>query len=51
MMNDPEGDLYKRCFDRLNDFNKKRSKKGGKVFENAMRKSFDEIMDTEPDSC
>jgi hypothetical protein len=43
MMNNPEGDVYKKCFDCLNDFQKKRT--CGKGFEMSMRSAFDKLMD------
>jgi len=43
MMNDPEGDLYKKCFESLNDFQKKRTT--GKGFEISMRSFFDKFME------
>jgi hypothetical protein len=40
MMGAPDSDEYKQCFDSLSDFEKKRSLKGGKVFEAAMLRVF-----------
>ena len=45
MMDNPEGDLYKQCFDRLNDFAKKKAVKGGPAFEGAMLSVFKEVME------
>ena len=42
MMNDREGELYKKCYGRLNPFG--RDLKTGNIFEMSMRKAFDEIM-------
>lgn len=47
MMADPDCELYSRCFDRLNDFNKSRKRKGGTSFENAMLAAFDEVSEDE----
>lgn len=44
MMNDPEGETYKACFEKLPKAMKSRRQKGGKMFETAMRKAFDEMM-------
>lgn len=41
MMANPEGDIYKACFARLNHFAKKSS--NAELFEMAMRKVFDEL--------
>ena len=43
MMGAPDSDLYKKCFDSLSDFEKKRSQKGGKVFDAAMLRVFKEL--------
>lgn len=45
MLNDPEGDLYQKCFSKLNNFDRKRARKGGKAFEMAMRRAYDQIVD------
>ena len=42
MMNDPEGNFYKKCFENLNDFQKNRST--GKSFEMSMRGVFNKII-------
>ncbi len=42
MMNNPEGELHKECYSRLNSF--QRGFKSGKMFETSMKKVFDEIM-------
>ena len=42
MMNDPESDLYKQCFDSLNSFAKKQPTTG-KGFEMSMRVAFDSL--------
>ena len=44
MMAQPDSDLYKKCFDGLNDFEKKRSHKGGQVFEAAMLRVLKEMQ-------
>ncbi|MDL1978332.1 MAG: PT domain-containing protein [Deltaproteobacteria bacterium] len=41
MMNSPESELYRRCFDSLNSFERK-LKSTGKPFEAAMRRAFEE---------
>jgi hypothetical protein len=41
VMNDKNGDLYKKCHSKLNSFEK--NLKGGPVFEKSMRKVFDEL--------
>ncbi len=41
MLNDPEKDLYKECYGKLNKFAKKSK---GKPFESSMRSVFDKIM-------
>lgn len=41
MMNSPESELYRRCFDNLNGFEKK-LKFTGKPFEGAMRRAFEQ---------
>ncbi len=41
MLNDPETDLYKECYGKLNKFAKKSK---GKPFESSMRSAFDKIM-------
>jgi len=46
MMADPEGDLYKQCFARLNDFEKK---KGGSTIERAMRHALENLEEMEGD--
>lgn len=45
MMADPEGDLYQACFERLNDFDRRRAKtKGeGEAFRAAMRREFRKV--------
>lgn len=43
MMGDEAAELYKKCFKRLNNFQKKR--KEGRGFEMSMRKAFDDLMD------
>ncbi|MFP4421630.1 MAG: hypothetical protein ACLFRG_13915 [Desulfococcaceae bacterium] len=45
MLNDPEGDLYQKCFSKLNNFDRKRARKGGKAFEMAMRRAYDQMVD------
>jgi hypothetical protein len=47
MMNDKEGELYKKCFEQLNDIEKRKAAMGGKVFELGMRRGFDKIIDSE----
>ena len=42
MMNDPEGNFYKKCFENLNNFQKNRST--GKSFEMSMRGVFNKII-------
>ena len=42
-MADPEGDLYERCHGKLNSFEK--NLKGGKVFEESMRRVFNEVIE------
>jgi len=49
MMDEPEGELYKQCFDRLNNFVKKKAAKGGPAFEGAMRAAFKKMMETSND--
>lgn len=44
MLNDTEGELYQRCFSKLNNFDRKRARKGGKAFEMAMRRAYDQIV-------
>jgi hypothetical protein len=44
MLNDAEGELYQRCFSKLNNFDRKRARKGGKAFEMAMRRAYDQIV-------
>jgi hypothetical protein len=44
MLNDTEGELYRRCFSKLNNFDRKRARKGGKAFEMAMRRAYDQIV-------
>jgi len=41
MMNDPDSDLYKQCFESLNSFQKKRTT--GEGFEMSMRGAFDKL--------
>ena len=41
MMNDPEGELFKKCFEKINSFQKR--KPAGKGFEISMRSIFDKI--------
>jgi len=41
MMNEPEGKLYKKCFEELNNFQKKRNK--GKAFEMSMKDIFKKL--------
>lgn len=45
MMNNPEGEMYKKCFSKLTDFHKQRGIKGGQAFEAAMRKVFDAMLE------
>jgi hypothetical protein len=45
MLNNPEVELYKKCFENLNDFQKRR--KFGKGFETSMRSMFDQILEQE----
>ena len=45
MMDDEGCELFKNCFERLNEFQKKRKK--GRGFEMSMRKVFDDFMDNE----
>lgn len=45
IMNNPEGEEYKNCFDRLNHFMKKKEKKGGPAFEAAMQAAFNEMIE------
>ena len=45
MMNDPDGERYRECFERLSNFDRKRARKGGKAFEMAMRRAYDQIAD------
>jgi|GEM_PF-4788806 len=45
MMNEPEGKLYKKCFEELNDFQKKRN--AGKAFEMSMRGIFKKMLISE----
>jgi DNA-binding transcriptional ArsR family regulator len=47
MLNNPEGDLYAKCFARLNNFDRKRARKGGKAFEMAMRRAYDQMVNQE----
>ena len=42
MLNNPEGELYQTCYNRLNHFAQKTSRM--ELFEMAMRKAFDEVM-------
>jgi hypothetical protein len=42
MMADPESEQYQRCFERLSALFQKRARKGGRAFEDAMRKEFKE---------
>ena len=42
IMADHESEKYKRCFEKLNKFEKQL--KGGPTFEKAMRKAFDELF-------
>jgi hypothetical protein len=44
MMSDPESKFYKKCFDSLNNFMKKR--KNSKGFEISMRAKFDKAIDS-----
>ncbi len=44
MLNDTEGELYQKCFSKLNNFDRKRARKGGKAFEMAMRRAYDQIV-------
>lgn len=44
MLNNPDGELYTQCFSRLNNFDRKRARKGGKAFEMAMRRAYDQIV-------
>jgi len=41
MMANPKSDQYQRCFEKLSAFHQKRAKKGGRAFEDAMRKEFE----------
>ena len=43
MMNEPEGDLYKQCYDSFSSFQKKHT--SGKAFELAMRAAFDNLIE------
>lgn len=45
MIANPDGDLYKQCFDSLSDFEKKRSRKGGKAFDAAMLRVFKTLLE------
>jgi len=42
MMADPESERYKRCYQKLNNFEKQL--KGGPTFEKAMRTAFEEVF-------
>jgi hypothetical protein len=43
MMNEPEGDLYKQCYDSFSSFQKKHT--SGKAFDLAMRAAFDNLIE------
>jgi hypothetical protein len=52
MMKEPESEMYKKCLEKLNDFEKRRAAVGGKVFELGMKRGFNEITDSEnTDTC
>jgi hypothetical protein len=40
IMGAPDSDEYKKCFDSLSNFEKKRGRKSGKAFEDAMLKAY-----------
>ena len=42
MMNEPEGELYKQCYEKLSAFEK--DLKTSQGFETVMRNSFDKVM-------
>jgi hypothetical protein len=42
MMNEPEGELYKQCYEQLNSFEK--DLKTSQGFETVMRNAFDKVM-------
>ena len=46
-MNDPDGELYKKCIEQLNDFEKRLALKGGKAFEVSMRRAFEQAVETD----
>ncbi len=41
MMNNPTSDLYKTCYEKINDIAKR--KKTGLIFESAMRTAFEKL--------
>jgi predicted transcriptional regulator len=43
VMADPDSDLYKKCFDNLSNFEKKRGRKSGKAFEDAMLRAYKKL--------
>jgi len=45
MLNNPESDLYKKCFNNLSKFGKNFSRTGGKTFESAMRNSYNALLE------
>ena len=44
MFNNPESDLYKECYNSLNEFGKRCSRIGGRTFEAAMKKAYSDLL-------
>lgn len=51
MMSKPDGELYQRCVCKLNATERRRERKGGPIFEKAMRRVFDEISDSDEEEA